>query len=335
MEISIISTSQHLEVVLDILQDMVKNPVFAEEEVEKEKKYAISQMKKSEDDTFTFAYNLFKKKLYEPFQHPYAYPTLGDEEVVKSITRDEIVAHWRKFYVPQRMVLVIVSDQKDEILKRKIEEKFGSLPKGKERIECRPYSFPSLNLKPQTEEVRKDISQVFIILGYPGANVSSSEYPVFKVINTILGSGMSSKLFKELREKKKLAYSVGSFYPTRLNYSHFITYIIASEYHQDLAFNGLLEEIRKIKEGEIHPDELTRAKKYLIGSFLRKHERKSKQAWYLGWFETIGVGYEFDQKYPQLIKEVTKEQIQKVAQKYFNLYTAVIVKPTEKREKEK
>jgi len=185
----------------------------------------------------------------------------------------------------------------------------------------------------ETKEVsqEKELQAAWMIIGYPAPSVDSDDYPILKLINTILGGGMSSRFFVELRDKRGLAYDTSSFFPSREGPSHFVGYIITSPENVEQAKEGMLEEIERLKTELVSDEELEKAKKYLIGSFALAHQRNKDQAWYLGWYETMGAGYEFDAKYPEQIETVTKEDIMEVANKYFTeAHIVSILMPTEK-----
>jgi zinc protease len=176
-------------------------------------------------------------------------------------------------------------------------------------------------------EATKRSNLTWLIVGYPAPPVASPDYPAMKVLNAILGGGMSSRLFSELRDKRALAYSTGSFYPSRAEESHLVTYIIALPDNAEAARQGILEIIKEIQERGVPQEELERAKSYVIGNYRIEHETTERRAWYLGWYETLGVGYQMDAYYPQLIQAVTAEDIQRVAQKYLQQYVLSLVGP--------
>jgi len=148
-----------------------------------------------------------------------------------------------------------------------------------------------------------------------------------KVLNGIAGSGFTSRLFQELREKRGLAYAVGSFFPTRVNMGRLIAYIGTAPEKTEESLKGIREVLKGIGKG-VTDEELKTAKEKIIGNFLLEHQTRAKQSWYLGWFETIGLGYEMDQKYPEYINKVTKSDITETWKRYIpegNI--CVIVRP--------
>jgi len=148
-----------------------------------------------------------------------------------------------------------------------------------------------------------------------------------KVLNGIIGSGFTSRLFQELREKRGLAYAVGSFFPTRVNEGRLIAYIGTAPEKTEESVNGIKKVIKDVSKG-IDEEEIKTSKEKIVGHFLLDHQTRAKQSWYLGWFETIGLGYEMDSKYTKNIENVSKEDILEAYRKYIpEGNVCVIVRP--------
>jgi predicted Zn-dependent peptidase len=138
------------------------------------------------------------------------------------------------------------------------------------------------------------------------------------VLNTLIGSGMSSRLFVDLREKQGLAYVVGSQYPSHKLDSMFTMYIGTDPVNTDKVLLGFKKELQRIQRELVSTKELEEAKSKLIGGFALAHDTNAAQANYLSLYETLGAGYEFDAAYPDLIRQVTEARIRHVARRYFS-----------------
>ena len=158
--------------------------------------------------------------------------------------------------------------------------------------------------------------QAIIMLGYLTVGVDHVDYPVLKLLSTYLGNGLSSRLFVELREKKGLAYDVSAFFPTRLQPSNFVTYIGTAPDNTNIAIEGLKQETERLCEVELSPEELQIAKNKLLGQYALGKQTNAEVANLYGWYETLGLGIEFDQKFPELINNISSEVVQKVAKDY-------------------
>ena len=347
IEVSVVTRPEGLKVGLDILTDVIRNPVFPEQEVAKERRVILAQIDKLKDDKFESAYDLFKGTLYQG--HPYSRPILGTKQGVEAIGRDDLVAFHKSHYLANKTIIAVVGDVKANYIIGKISQAFESFPP-KARFASRlwrgsplatgdkPGSLPQQAelvepKKVKSTEVTKvrKVEQAFLILGFLAPSVGAKDYPALKVINAILGSGMSSRLFEDLRGVVGLAYEVGSFFPTRKGPSHYCIYLGTRSENLSRAKELVIAEIKRIKDELVSGDELARAKSFCLGSFALDHQKNSRQAWYLGWYELLGLGFEFDSMYPNLVEQVTSEDVRRVAKKYFNCHTLVVLRPTEDR----
>ncbi len=297
------------------------NSVFDPEEIEKERNIVLAEIKFQEDNMFEKTHKLFLKTLYDG--HPYGSPLSGGEETVSKLDRESLVDFYKKYYTPNNMVLVIVGNVKSEEAISIVKESF----KGFESKETPPI--PILKVKsPEKKDVRekKEREQLFILIGYLGPEIQSKEYPALKVLNSILGVGMSSRLFVELRDKRGLAYEVGSFYPSRRYESYLTSYIATTPQNELEVEKYILEEFEKTKKN-ITMEELERGKKKLIGLYIIRHESNKDQAWFLAWYETLGIGYGYDEEYLTDIEKVTAEDVLQVANKYLEVPVIARVGP--------
>ncbi|MGE0200851.1 MAG: M16 family metallopeptidase [Candidatus Melainabacteria bacterium] len=169
------------------------------------------------------------------------------------------------------------------------------------------------------QDAKENQGATWIAQGWLAPPISNQrDYVAIKVLNSLLGGGMSSRLFNDLREKQGLAYVVSSMYPSRKDKSQFVMYIGTDPVNQRRVLAGFNNEIRRLKNQPVGLQELQEAKDKLIGGNALAHETNDSQAFYLGLYHTLGVGYQFDKRYPELIQQVTPDDIQRVARLYFS-----------------
>lgn len=326
-EVSTITTVDDIDVALDVLSDVIINPTFPPDEVERERKGILAALRQQEDNSFRYTYKKFLETLYAG--HPYAHSPLGSMETVRLLTRDEIADYHQANFVANNMLIVVVGDVDPQKVAVRIARAFAMHPQAPiDRVVV------SKEFKPrfQTETLTKEIEQAFVIVGYVTDEARSEDYPALKVAAAILGSGgsMASRLFVELREKRGLAYAVGSAMPTLRDKSHFFAYIGTKPESAQEARKGLLEVIKSLQTDPLPEEELERAKTHLIGQFRIAHQRNSNQAHYLGLYESVGLGAAYDAVYPDQIRAVTADQVKDVATKYFRTPTTTILQPPAK-----
>lgn len=319
---------KYLNEAFKLFAEVIREPAFDEEEIIKQKEAQKNGLKARKDSIFTVADDAFRENIYG--KHPYARIDTGAVDTIDSVTKNELSAIHSKYYSPENMLFVAVGDVKKSSVEKLIKKHFGDMKSSKS-------DFEGLNIKiesPDGEkrvELKKDFKQAYIMIGYLAPNVADADYKTLKVLNSVLGGRMSSRLFRELREKRGLAYEVSSFYPTRENESRFVIYMGLDEKNLELAEKGINEIILDIKNNDIGQKELDEVKRYVKGTYLMRHQSNDSQAWHLGWWEMLDKGYAYDMEYPREIDSVTISDIRNAANKYFTKdRIALIVVPADK-----
>jgi predicted Zn-dependent peptidase len=256
--------------------------------------------------------------------HPYARQPGGEPETVAALTQIDLVAAHRLAFRPENMVVSIVGDISLEDARTLVASAFGDMEaSGEPVLEARRSFAPSAS----RTEFERDVEQGIVVLGTRGCSHSDPDSAALDVATAILGQGMSSRLFTELRDKQGLAYMVGA-QSNEMHLAGFVlTYIGTSPATVDRALDGLWEQMSLMREEPVTTEELERAIAYLVGGYLRDHESNSRQAYYLGFWEACGLGAEYDTRYPELVRAVTVRDVMKVANKYFNDPTVVVLRP--------
>ncbi len=306
---------------MEVIKDMIYNPLFPEDKLQMEKRNVIAQIRAKKEEGFSYAFDALRKEMYKGT--PYQYSPLGTEEDVSKITIKDIQKRWKQLLNGKRFVVSIVGDMPYTEAEKYIKDVFAKLP-------AKEYKFPHYDYKlkgKKCKTLKREGAQSTILFAYEAPTATDKEYFAMKVLNGILGDGFTSRLFQELREKRGLAYAVGSFFPTRRNMGRLIAYIGTAPQKTEESVKGIEEVVESIKNG-ITDDEIKTAKEKIVGHFLMEHQTRAKQSWYIGWFETMGLGYQMDKEYPQRINKVTKDQIIETWKKYIpSGYRCVIVKP--------
>ena len=319
------SLSRNFDKAMDIFADVVLNPSFNPEEIERERRDILSGINRQGDNLLRTAINLFLSTLYQ--KHPYRFDVLGTKETVSKISRDDLVNFYDKYVRPENMVIALVGDVDEKEVLTTIENYFGKMEKGK-------FSPAQVQPEPPQDKVRtgvieqKDKAQAHIILGFLAPTIKDQDQYNFEVLNTIL-SGQGGRLFVELRDKRSLAYTVTSFFTPGLEPGFFGVYIGCAPEKQDEAIQGMKEQLTLLLEKGVTDDELKRAQNYLVGNFEIGLQQNSSQAARIAFDELYGIGWEEYKEYPERIYSVTREGVLKAARKYIDLdkFTLAIVKP--------
>jgi zinc protease len=173
----------------------------------------------------------------------------------------------------------------------------------------------------------KPAAQAQVLVAFLAPPASHADYAAVKVLATALGGGMAGRLFTEVRDKQGLAYSTSGSYPSRRGPGVFFTQLGTAPANQARAEVAMLGELDRIRRDPLSPSELARAKAYLLGQFGLDRRTNARLAWYDAFFEALGVGPDFADRYVQAVEAVTAEDVQRVARTYLTTPTIVTLGP--------
>ncbi len=313
-----------------VLRDVLTQPRFAEDEIAKKKEQIRQAISASRDNPSTVAFENLDMSLYP--NHPYGNEGKRIEANLDKIARQDLLDYYHLYFHPHNMVVSVVGNFDPQVMASNLNALYPECRR------CKPSPFNAPAVTPVAEsktvlEEKPQLSAVWMAQGWLAPSIlEAKDYTTLKVINSLIGSGMSSRLFVDLREKQGLAYVVGSMYPTRKEQSRFVIYIGTDPVNTEKVKAGFMDEIKRLQNEPVPATELSEAKSKLAGGFALAHNTNLNQAYYLGLYETLGSGYEFDAKYPALIEQVTAEDIQRVARQYFSQANILsLVKPVSSR----
>lgn len=323
--VSVESLSRNFDKAMNIFADVILNPSFPPEEIERARRDILSGINREKDNLLRTDINLFLETLYR--EHPYRFNVLGTKETVSNIGRDDLAGFYNKYARPKNMVAAVVGDVSEKDVLATIENYFGDMRE-------QGFSPPQVKAEPpqdkiRTEEIRRpEKAQTHIMLGFQAPALKDPDQYTFEVLNAIL-SGQGGRLFLELRDKKSLAYTVTSFFTSGLEPGFFGVYIGTAPEKQAEAIKGIKEQLALILEKGITQDELKRAQSYLVGNFEIGLQQNSSQAAKIAFDELYGIGWDEYKRYPEKILSITREDVMRAARKYIDLekYTLAIVEP--------
>ncbi|MGP1383817.1 MAG: M16 family metallopeptidase [Thainema sp.] len=302
--------------ILDLVAQLLRTPTFPEHEVELEKRLTLQSLRSMHEQPFAMAYQNLRQALYG--DHPYALSGLGTEETITQFDRDLLQHYHQTYFRPDNMIFSLVGRIGIEDAIASIEQAFGDW---QPTTPCpdRPVlpALPNVPDEPTLILQAQETQQSIIMVGYPATSVHNEDYVVLKLLNTYLGNGLSSRLFTELREKQGLAYEVSAFYPTRLDTSHFVAYMGTAPQNTAVALAGLRSELEQLCTTPLEAEALQAAKNKLLGQYALGKQTNSQIAQVYGWYETLGLGLEFDQTFQTAISDISIEDAQQVACRYF------------------
>lgn len=317
--------NEDLEKGLDILSDIIKNSTLAEfdKEVVKIKGEIPAEM----DEPKSKAMDAFYKNMFK--NHPYGHTYTKILEDIDSITKEEVEKAYKDMLENSSKVISIAGDFEEENIKNLLKKYFSDIKNVKD-TQCN-IETPVLEETQIIKIEKDDASQAQIIQGWHVPTIYDKDYASIMVMNTMLGScGLSSRLFLELRDKKGLAYVVRSSYETYDKAALFNVYIATEPKNIKTSLAGFKEELDKIKNIPVTEQELENAKNNLIGKRQFFTETNLQQSSLIAFYEDKGLGADFEEKLIKMLKEVTVEDISRVANNCIkDPYVLTILAPKE------
>jgi zinc protease len=320
---------------LEVASDLLMNATFPEDKVRQHIDRRVAQIKARLDMPRTQASDVFNEIVFEG--SPQHRPAIGYGESVKALTRADVQGFYHCYYAPEKTMLAIAGDINRNEVKDLVEATFGKWERLAEATQPQ-VARPHRQTGPIERFVNAQKEQMNIIIGHLGIERKNRDYYDLLVMDTILGSspGFTSRIPRILRDEQGLAYSTFSNITSSagLDPGRFVAYIGTAPENLDRAILGLRGEIARIVDGGVTQEELETAKLYLTGSFVFHFQRNSQIAEFLLEAEIYGLGFDYLEKYPELIRAVTVEDVNRVTRKYIdpqNL-TTVVVGPVDAKE---
>ncbi len=324
LRIRFVCLNEDFSKAIELMDDVLKNSTF--EEFEKEKIKLSGEITAELDSPRATAMDAYCRTIFE--NHYYGNSMTKILENLNNITKNDVINAYNYILNNSKKTLAIVGTIDLEEILPQIENTLGKLP-----ISTNNNFFiekPELNQVKKIESIKEDINQAHIIKGWLVPTYGEADYPAIVLLNIILGaSGLSSRLFAQLRDKQGLAYVVRSSYETYKLAGNFMIYIATEPKNIEVSLKGFDEEIEKIKTIPVSKQELEDAKTNIEGKYEFLRETNLQQACTFAKYGVLGLGFNYTDDIIENVKAVTPEQILKCAQKYFDneKYVLSVSKP--------
>lgn len=320
-ELSVVTGPESYRPILDRLLSAYGKRPFDDEEINDEKGKLLKVLGNGEGD-FNSVYDLFLALFYR--YHPYRQPLGGDPVAVRRFTPPMVNAFIDRWYGPNRTILCVVGNVDPDLAERVATSSLGALRPVAENTETVTWEAAS------TEKEVPLVSEgqmAFLFLGFPAPSVHSQDYAAMQVLNSVMGTGVSSRLWIDLREQRGLAYELGSEYPTLTGPSHFLSFVITRPQQVRASRHRMFVEMDRIRREDVPQWELEAARWKAIGSVLAECETPEGQAARLATTEAQGVGYHFTDRYLDSLWHVTAADVRRVANQYLDNSTLLVARP--------
>lgn len=303
---------EHVPIAFDVLADLVLNPLFRDDDIEKERGVILEEIKSDVDNPEYLVHEIFLSNFWK--DHPLGKPILGTKETVRGFHREMLRDYWGRFYSPANILITAAGNLRHDRIARLVEDRFTGLARnGALTQDHAPKPHARLVFRNKAS-----LEQVHLYMGMPAHPLPHDSRFVCYVLNTVLGGGMSSRLFQNIREKQGLAYSVYSELSLYRDAGCMAISAATSVESAQKVVYSVMDELRQAREVPIPGDELRRAKDHLKGSFMLGLESTSSRMGNLARQELyFGRFFSLDEMIDS-IEAVTAEQVQAIAREFFD-----------------
>jgi predicted Zn-dependent peptidase len=324
-EISATALSRFWGDMLDLVADVALRPSLQEGTIRAVRDFIARQIRNRAEKPYDAAFDGLLARTFG--DHPYAWDPIGLKDSVERMDRAALLAHYRRHYVPGGMVLAISGKVKSSEVIARVERLFGALPAGAPPA---PNTTPPPAPATARAVVTVPGAQAQILMGGLGPSLTDPDLAAMKLVTTVLGGGLASRFFSELRDKQGLAYTTAAREPLRVSTGYFLALLGTAPVNKDKAEAALREQLERIQREAVSDEELRVAKAYLLGNLAMDRRTNARQAWYLASLESAGVGYEFFDRYTAQVRAVTTADVQRAARRYLATLRTVIAEPPPK-----
>lgn len=314
--------SEYFDLSLDVLSDMIKDPLMKRQDIEKERRVILEEINMYRDIPAKYVFEVFEKQLFKG--HALGRPIAGTPESVKGITGTNLKDYMKKFYTAENIVVSITGSISEREVIETTGKYFSSVKKSAENDFLKWDKEPA---GPAVKNIHKKTEQTHIAMGGMGLSRFDEKRYALKVLDIILGGNMSSRLFNRIREEMSLAYAIKSMTGSYNDTGVYIIYAGVAPDNAEKCIAAVIDEIKKIKEKGVSSSELDRAKKFLTSQFLMKLEDNLEYMLWLGEQKIMKNHAVKKSEILQKINAVNKKDIAALCSKIFqpsNFYVSLI-----------
>ena len=321
-EIPATALSRYWSEMLGLVAEVALRPSIPDRTTQAVRDFLARQIRNRADKPYDAAFDKLMAQTYG--DNGYAWDPIGLKESLERIDREALLAHYRRHYVPGAMVLAVSGKVKSAEVVARAERLFAALPAASAPA---PNSAPAP--RPATERAVLTVpgAQAQILMGGLAPSVTDPDLAAMKVVSTVLGGGLASRFFSELRDKQGLAYTTAAREPMRVGTGYFLAMLGTAPANKEKAEAALREQLERIQRQAVPEEELRVAKAYVLGSLAMDRRTNARQAWYMASLEIAGVGHEFLDRYVAQVRAVSAADVQRAAQRYLATLRTVVAEP--------
>ena len=302
---------EHLPKAFDVISDMVLEPKFAEEDIAREQSVILEEIRMTQDNPEDLVHELFTQNFWRP--HALAKPILGTPETVSALTRRTLQEWFGRWYAPNHLLITAAGHLSHTQLVDLVAERFAQLaPSENGAADSTPQPAPHITLRTKNE-----LEQVHLCIGVPALPLTDDRRFAVSILNNVLGGGMSSRLFQNIRERQGLAYAIFSEMNSYRDAGMLSVYAGTSIDTAGQVIRSILEEFRRMKDEPLSEEELRRAKDHLKGATLLTLEGSSSRMNSLARYHLYFNRHFTPQELIAMLERVTADEVRQIAREFF------------------
>ena len=299
--------NKHTDKILDIISDMYLHPTFPTADLETEKGVIVEEINMYEDLPQLRVHEVFDELLYG--DQPAGWNVAGTKENVRSFNRDDFVNYRKNHYVSGATTIVVAGDIDENDIFKKVEKYFVEIPAGKKTAKKKvleKQNIPAVKLR------FKETDQTHLVMGVRAFNLYDKKMPALRLLSTVLGGGMSSRLFQKMREELGICYYIRSAANELTDHGNLVISAGVDSSRVEEGINGILEEMMKVRDEKVPASELRKAKDFLIGNMYLGLESSDSLARFYGFQEILHEKIKTPKDIEKEIEKITATDVQKV-----------------------
>ena len=298
----------HLDKILDVVSDIYVNPVFDQKEIEKEKGVIIEEINMYEDMPHRIVHDVFMEVMYG--DQPAGWNIAGTKENVKRMTQKDFLDYRKQHYVASATNVIVSGNFDESTIENKIEKLFENIPKSSK---AGKVSVVEKQIKPNIGIKHKETDQTHIVLGVRTFDSKDKRNTVLKVLNSVLGGGMSSRLFQKLRDEMGVGYYVRSGTDEYTDHGYLAVSTGVDNSRVEEVVKAIIGEMKKFVDENVSESELQKAKDYLVGNMYLGLESSDSLGEYYAMQDILSDEILTPKELAQKIQTVTKEEVIELA----------------------
>lgn len=307
--------SRYADTGMEILADISQNPLFDQEEIEREAEVICEEIRRGDDSPSHLLSESLFAHTYE--DHPYGRPIIGYVKNVKGFQHKDFVSYWQRWYTPSNMTMVVVGDFDTKEYINKLDKLFGKMPERKTpaKPDVEKVVIPK---KVRCFQERANIQSSYFGFSFIIPSINHADIPALDLLSHILGGSESSRLDMQIKESKRLLQSIYTYAYTPRGSGIFLIGGMAKDQQMTKAIPAIWEEVELIRNVAPHAAEVARAKLNIVSSELWERESVGGQGGKYAYMLATAGDHKFEEKYFEAINKTTAEDIRRVAEIYLN-----------------